>query len=67
MRTGLTRLATTRRVKYRITYEKINEPVGLFPTVSTTIVEAKDVIQATVKALGDANDNERVKAIELVA
>tara|TARA_Y100000296_G_C5014074_1_gene176586 strand:- start:250 stop:414 length:165 start_codon:yes stop_codon:yes gene_type:complete len=54
-------------VKYRITYEKINEPVGLFPTVSTTIVEAKDVIQATVKALGDANDNERVKAIELVA
>ena len=65
MRTGLTRLATTRRMKYLITYEKRGRH-GLFPATSATTIEAKDMIDATVKALKNANDNERVKSVKAV-
>jgi len=64
MRTGLTRLATIRRVKYLITYEKRGRH-GLFPATSATTIEAKDMIDATMKALINANKNERVKSVQV--
>ena len=66
MRTGLTRLATTRRVKYRITYEKISPlgPLGGDGETSAVVIEARDMIDATMKALINADKNERVKAVE---
>ena len=63
MRTGLTLHATTRRVKYLITYEKRGRH-GLFPATSATIIEAKDMIDATMKALKNANKNELVKSVK---
>ena len=66
MRTGLTRLATTRRMKYLITYEKRGRQ-GLFPATSATTSEAKDMIDATMKALINANSNERVKSDKVIA
>jgi len=66
MRIGLTRLATIRRVKYLITYEKRGRQ-GLFPATSATTIEAKDMVDATMKALINANKNERVKSVLAVA
>ena len=66
MRTGLTRLATIKRVKYLITYEKRGRH-GLFPATSATTIEAKDMVDATMKALTNANDNERVKSVKVIA
>ena len=65
MRTGLTLHATTRRVKYLITYEKRGRH-GLFPATSATTIEAKDMVDATLKALKNANNNERVKSVKVV-
>ena len=62
MRTGLTRLATIRRMKYLITYEKRGAQ-GLFPVTSKTVIEADDIVRASIKAIGNANTNERVKSI----
>ena len=66
MRTGLTRLATIRRMKYLITYEKRGRH-GLFPATSATTIEAKDMVDATMKALISANSNERVKSVKVIA
>ena len=66
MRTGLTRLATIKRVKYLITYEKRGRH-GLFPATSATTIEAKDMVDATMRALANANDNERVKSVKVIA
>ncbi len=63
MRTGLTLHATTRRMKYLITYEKKGRH-GLFPATSATTIEAKNMIDATVKALKAVNSNERVKSVK---
>jgi hypothetical protein len=52
-------------VKYLITYEKRGR-YGLFPATSATTIEAKDMVDATVKALKSANDNERVKSVKAV-
>ena len=46
-------------MKYLITYEKRGRH-GLFPATSATTIEAKDMIDATVKAVKHAHDNERV-------
>ena len=66
MRTGTTRPVTNRRVKYRVTYEKINPlgPLGGAGQISYTFIKAKDMIDATMIALINANKNERVKAVE---
>ena len=66
MRTGTTRPVTNRRVKYHVTYEKINPlgPLGGDGQTSRTTIEARDMIDATMKALINANKNERVKVIE---
>ena len=66
MRTGTTRPVTIRRVKYHVTYEKINPlgPLGGDGQTSRTVIEAKDMIDATMKALINANKNERVKTVE---
>jgi hypothetical protein len=66
MRTGTTLHATTRRMKYLITYEKRGRH-GLFPATSAQTIEAKDMIDATMKALINANKNERVKSVAAVA
>ena len=63
MRTGLTPHATIRRMKYLITYEKRGR-YGLFPATSATTIEAKDMVDATMKALKTANSNERVKSVK---
>ena len=52
-------------MKYLITYEKRGRH-GLFPATSACTIEAKDVVDATVKALKNANDNERVKSVAFV-
>jgi len=69
MRTGTTRPVTNRRVKYRITYEKINllGPLGGDGQTSHTVIEARDMIDATMKALINTNKNERVKSVSAVA
>ena len=66
MRTGTTRPVTNRRVKYRITYEKINllGPLGGEGLTSAVVIDARNMIDATMKALINANENERVKAVE---
>ena len=65
MRTGLTRLATIRRVKYRITYEKIIHSGELFEkTESVTRIVAHNLVEATEWALANANKNERVKSVQ---
>ena len=66
MRTGTTRPVTNRRVKYRITYEKIDPlgPLGGDGQTSRVTIEARDMIDATMKALINANKNERVKIVE---
>jgi len=53
-------------VKYHVTYEKINPlgPLGGDGQTSHTTIEARDMIDATMKALINANKNERVKAVE---
>ena len=53
-------------MKYLITYEKRGLQ-GLFPATSATTIEAKDMVDATVKALRDVNDNERVRSVALLA
>ena len=53
-------------MKYLITYEKRGRQ-GLFPATSATTIEAKDMIDATMKALKNANSNERVKSVKSVA
>jgi hypothetical protein len=50
-------------MKYLITYEKRGRH-GLFPATSTVTIEAKDMPDATMKALTNANKNERVKSVE---
>ena len=65
MRTGPTHLATIKRVKYLITYEKRGRH-GLFPATSATTIEAKNMVDATMKALVGANDNERVKSVKVL-
>jgi hypothetical protein len=53
-------------MKYRITYEKIDPlgPLGGDGQTSRTTIEARNMIDATMKALTNANKNERVKAVE---
>ena len=53
-------------MKYLITYEKIDPlgPLGGDGQTSRTTIEARDMIDATMKALINANKNERVKAVE---
>ena len=53
-------------MKYRVTYEKINllGPLGGHGLTSAVVIEARDMIDATMKALINANKNERVKAVE---
>jgi hypothetical protein len=53
-------------MKYLITYEKRGRH-GLFPATSAQTIEAKDMIDATMKALINANSNERVKSVKSVA
>jgi len=53
-------------MKYLITYEKRGRH-GLFPATSATTIEAKDMVDATMKALTNANDNERVKSVKVIA
>ena len=53
-------------MKYLITYEKRGRH-GLFPATSATTIEAKDMVDATMKALKNANNNERVKSVKVVA
>jgi hypothetical protein len=53
-------------MKYLITYEKRGRH-GLFPATSATTIEAKDMVDATMKALQTANDNERVRSVQAVA
>ena len=69
MKTGLTRLATIRRMKYRIIYEKIDPlgPLGGDGETSHTTIEAGNMIEATMQALEHVNKNERVKSVEGVA
>ena len=66
MKTGTTPHATNRRMKYHVTYEKINPlgPLGGDGQTSHTTIEARDMIDATMKALINANKNERVTAVE---
>ena len=66
MKTGLTHLATIRRVRYRITYEKINPlgPLGGDGETSHITLEARNLVEATMQALDVADVNERVKAVE---
>jgi len=66
MRTGLSPVVAATNVKYLITYEKRGRH-GLFPATSAATIEAKDMIDATMKALINANKNERVKSVALVA
>ena len=53
-------------MEYRITYEKIDPlgPLGGDGETSRTTIEARNMIDATMKALTNANKNERVKAVE---
>jgi len=53
-------------MKYRITYEKIDPlgPLGGDGQTSHTVIEARDVVDATMKALINSNKNERVRAVE---
>ena len=53
-------------MKYLITYEKRGRH-GLFPATSATTIEAKNMVDATMKALKNANDNERVRSVQAVA
>jgi hypothetical protein len=53
-------------MKYLITYEKRGRQ-GLFPATSVATIEAKDMVDATMKALRDVNDNERIKSVAFVA
>ena len=65
MRTGTTRPVTNRRVKYRITYEKIIHSGELLEkTDSVTRIVAHNLVEATEWALANTNKNERVKRIE---
>jgi|TARA_R110000824_G_scaffold394693_1_gene594706 hypothetical protein len=66
MRTGLSPVVAAPNVKYLITYEKRGRH-GLFPATSADTIEAKDMIDATMKALINANKNERVKSVALIA
>ena len=53
-------------MKYLITYEKRGRH-GLFPATSAATIEAKDMIDATMKALKNTNKNERVKSVKIIA
>ena len=53
-------------MKYLITYEKRGRH-GLFPATSATTIEAKNMVDATVMALKNANSNERVKSVKAMA
>ena len=53
-------------MKYLITYEKRGRH-GLFPATSAQTIEAKDMVDATMKALINANKNERVKSVKVIA
>jgi len=66
MRTGLILAALADSMKYLITYEKRGRH-GLFPATSATTIEAKNMVEATTKALINANDNERVKSVKVIA
>ena len=66
MRTGLSPVVAATSVKYLITYEKRGRH-GLFPATSADTIEAKDMVDATMKALKNANDNERVKSVKIIA
>ena len=66
MRTGHTHVVAATNVKYLITYEKRGRH-GLFPATSVYTIEAKDMIDATMMALVNANNNERVKSVAAVA
>ena len=52
-------------MKYLITYEKIDPlgPLGGDGQTSRTTIEARNMVDATMKALTNANKNERVKAV----